>query len=206
VNECMPIRYEKLLCDYIFSNKTIEDFDISQQEIIRMGKDFLTMHGAGGKIMEKLLIKKFKFGKDDAIHGWDAWYEFRPIEMKTETINTSKKIYCEASYPSHTKNSKLKKDVYLEEKPYLVSCGICDKTGKCLYVMITDTTKIKKTSKFFQRLSANAPRINFGHIKDDVGSYEFLYKNETLIQKNIIHIHKKFKDTLLGLQTKRKST
>lgn len=202
----MTIRYEKLICDYIFSNKTINDFDVNHREIIRMGTDFLTTHGAGGKIMEKLLIKKFKFGNDEAIHGWDAWHADRPIEMKTETINPSKKIYCEASYPAHTKNSKLKKDVYLEEKPYLVSCGICEKTGKCLYVMITDTTKIKKTSKFFQRLSANAPRINFGHFKEDVGAYELLYRNDTLIQKNINHIHKKFKDTLLGLPIKRKPT
>lgn len=196
----MARSYEKLVCEYVFSNKEVKDFPEQDQLLIKMAKDILTTHGMGGKFMEKLLQYKFKLEDDEGIHGWDAWTEDKsPVEIKTETVNATKKIFCEASYPAHTKNKPLKSEVYKNHKPVLVSAGLCAKTGKCIYVMFTETGKIDSQSKFFKRLSAPAPRINFGHFKESVKAYKVVYKNRDVILDNIDEIHPKFKDVLIGL-------
>lgn len=195
----MKRSYKKVVCDYVFSTKSIEDFPVEHHQVLMLAKDVLTSHGMGGKFMETLLLLKLKMIADEKIHGWDAWSDNRPVEMKTETINNTKKLYAESSYPTHTKGSELKRDMYLREKPILVNCGVCAETGKCLYIMCTDTGKISSKSKFFVRLSANSPRINFGHYKEETSSYEIVYRNKTLIRQNLHEVHENFKDVVIGL-------
>jgi hypothetical protein len=193
----MSKRYLKLVSGYVFSNKQLQEYDPSEQLTLELAIDILTTHGSGGKFMEKLIQHKFKLVDDGKIHGWDgATSEKRPVEIKTETVNHSKKIFCESSFGAHTPNTPRKKEVYLDEKPFLVNAGVCAKTGKCIYVMFTDTAKINPKSIFFERLDANAPRINFGHFLNDKSSYEVVYKNKQVIANNINCIREELKQEL----------
>ena len=189
-------RYMKLICSYVFSNKSLQDFDECEQVTLELAIDVLTTHGSGGKFMEKLIRHKFKYSDDGLIHGWDGHTEdSRPVEIKTETINDSKKIFCEASFAPHTKKTLPKKNVYLKEKPIFVNAGLA-KNGKCLYVMVTDTALLNPLSMFFTRLDANSPRVNFKHFVKDRDAYEVKYKNLTLIESNSSYIGKELREEL----------
>jgi hypothetical protein len=187
----MSKKYLKLVCDYVFSNKQLDEYQPCEQLTLELAIDVLTTHGSGGKFMEKLIHRKYKLVDDGKIHGWDGTTaENRPVEIKTETVNESKKIFCEASFAPHTDVTPRKRDLYLREKPLLISAGLCSKTAKCIYVMITDTAKISKTSKFYTRLDANSPRINFGHFMDEPKCFEVVYKNKSVVRDNINNIRK----------------
>lgn len=190
----MAKKYLKLVCSYVFSNKSLEDYEPCEQMTLELAIDVLTTHGMSGKFMERLLQYKYKLLDDGKIHGWDGiTSDNRPVEIKTETINPSKKIFCEASFPAHAPNTPRKKELYFSNKPFLVNSGVCRKTGKCIYVMFTDTGKIKPQSLFYKRLEAHAPRINFSHFMNDMDAYDIVYKNKQLIKDNA----DKIKDELL---------
>lgn len=189
-------RYMKLVCSYVFSNKSLQEYDECEQVTLELAIDVLITHGAGGKFMEKLIRHKFKYSDDGLIHGWDGYTaDNRPVEIKTETVNPSKKIFCEASFGAHTNKTLPKKTVYLKEKPLFVNTGLA-KNGKCLYVMVTDTALLNPLSMFFTRLDANSPRVNFSHIVKDRDAFEVKYKNSRLIESNILSIRKELRQEL----------
>lgn len=189
-------RYMKLVCSYVFSNKSLQEYEDCEQVTLELAIDVLVTHGAGGKFMEKLIRHKLKYSDDGLIHGWDGYtLDNRPVEIKTETINPSKKIFCEASFGAHTNKTLPKKTVYLKEKPLFVNTGLA-KNGKCLYIMVTDTALLNPLSMFFTRLDANSPRVNFSHIVKDREAYEVKYKNSRLIESNISSIRKELRQEL----------
>jgi hypothetical protein len=174
--------YIALVSDYFFSSKKISEYSKQQQQTLDLAVNVLTTHGMGGKFVEGLIRHRFSLKDDGSIHGWDGWDGKIPVEIKTETINASKQLNCEASFSTNTKNKITKKDIFLRERPHLYSVGVHDVSGKCLYVMRTETSKLKKTSTFFERLAANSPRISFFHWKGDLDAYTILYKNQDLVR------------------------
>jgi hypothetical protein len=174
--------YLDLVSDYFFSNKKISEYSKQQQQTLDLAVDVLTTHPTGGKFVERLIRHRYSLRDDGTIHGWDGWDGETPVEIKTETINSSKKLNCEGSFGAHADNSERKKDIFLKHRPHLYSVGVHDVSGKCLYVMKTDTAKLKKTSLLFERLDAKSPRINFSHWKNDKDSYEVLFSNKPLVQ------------------------
>lgn len=174
--------FEELVEDYFFSSLVIEGYTKTQQMTLKLAKKIITMHGAGGKFVEDVIIGKYGLSNTDGIHGWDASKKSRPVEIKTETINKTKPLRCEGSYTETREKTKCKSELYAEEKPILYSVGICNKTGKCIYVMETDTAKIDKKLVFWKRLMAKSPRIRFSHWMDSKNSWKVIYKNEELIR------------------------
>jgi hypothetical protein len=174
--------YLDLVSDYFFSSKMPSDYTKEQQQTLDLAVDVLTTHPTGGKFVERLIRHRYSLRDDGTIHGWDGWDGETPVEIKTETINSSKKLNCEGSFSSHTDNSERKRDIFLKHRPHLYSVGVHDVLGKCMYVMKTDTAKLKKTALLFERLDANSPRINFSQWKDSKDSYEILYKNAELVR------------------------
>jgi len=157
------IMYKDLVCDYFYGEKPLTEYNIQEQQTLSLAMDIIRTHGVGGKFVESLIRHRFGLKDAESIHGWDGYKSSRPVEIKTETINKTKLLNCEGSFGDHRKESIRKKDLFLKERPFLYSVGVDDITGKCLYVMCTDTRKIPEDSIFFERLDAKAPRIRFGH-------------------------------------------
>jgi hypothetical protein len=189
--------YMPLIADYFFSSKRVEDYNKHEQITLELAIDILTTHGVGGKFTESLIRHRFNMKDVDSIHGWDAKKNSRPVEIKTETINVSKRLSCEGSFGDHREGSVRKSDLFKSERPLLYSVGIDDVSGKCLYVMETDTKKCSLSCLLFERLNARAPRISFAHWKDQHNSYKIVYKNAKLIldksdriKKNLLFVLK----------------
>lgn len=173
--------YMPIVADYFFSPKRLEDYNRHEQPIIELAIDILTTHGVGGKFVESLIRYRYDMRDAASIHGWDGYKNSRPVEMKTETINNTKKLNCEGSFGEHRDETIRKSDLFKSERPLLYSIGVDNVTGKCLYVMETDTKKCKDDTLLFERLNAKSPRISFAHWKDQTKSYKILYKNANLI-------------------------
>lgn len=190
--------YQELVCDYFFSNKEIKSYRKSERMTLELAKDLLTTHGVGGKFTEILIRYKFNLKEEPNIHGWDGYKRNRPVEIKTETINGSKKLNCEASFADHRTKTQRKKELFLNNSPLLYSVGV-NSDGKCLYVMETDIAKVNKDSILFQRLDAKSPRINFSHWKDDTKSYKILHMNKEHILLNSVKFNKALYNCLATL-------
>jgi len=205
-SELVMERHYKLVCDYVFSNKSLSDYSACEQDTIKLAIDVLTTHNMGGKFMEKLIQLKYKLIDDGKIHGWDGTTkDNRPVEIKTETINPSKKLFCEASFSPNTKDKPTYKEIFLKELPVFITAGVCDVSGKCIYLMFTDTSKLTKNCKLFDMLGRNAPRVNFGHWINERNSIDIKYKNKDLIKKHHDSFRKELRNELInGLQTSRK--
>ena len=173
--------YMPLIADYFFSPKRLEDYKKTEQVTLELAIDILTTHGVGGKFAESLIRYRFDMEDVASIHGWDGYKNSRPVEMKTETINNTKLLNCEGSFGEHRDETIRKSDLFRSERPLLYSIGVDNVTGKCLYVMETDTKKIDKNALLFERLNAKSPRISFAHWKDCSKSYTIVYKNANLI-------------------------
>ena len=191
--------YMKLICDYAFSDKRLSQYSKNQQMILNFAVDVLTTHGSGGKFMERLIQAKFKLVDDGEIHGWDGkTKQNRPVEIKTETVNDSMKLSCAASFHQTTRLSK--RDLYLKETPILINVGICNVTGKCIYVMFTDTRILKENGnlKLFDMLDGRYPnpRTNFGHWCNEPTAFDVKYKNLELVNRHYKSIHKKLRKEL----------
>ena len=173
--------YMHLVSDYVFSDKLLTEYTKQEQQTLSLAVDILTTHGVGGKFVESLIRYRYDMRDAASIHGWDGYKNSRPVEMKTETINNTKRLNCEGSFGEHRDETIRKSDLFRSERPLLYSIGVDNITGKCLYVMETDTKKIKKDALLFERLNAKSPRISFAHWKDQTKSYKILYKNANLI-------------------------
>lgn len=189
--------YKHLVSDYVFSSKPLTEYTEQEQQTLSLAIEILTTHGVGGKFAESLLRHRYNLRDADGIHGWDGFKGSRPIEIKTETINNTKRLNCEGSFGDHREDTIRKSDLFLEHRPYLYSIGLDNVTGKCLYVMETDTRKIDSSAVLFERLDARAPRISFAHWKDCKNAYKIVYVS------NLINIRAtEFnKDLLLVLQS-----
>lgn len=189
-------KYVKLISSYVFSNRELESYYPHEQMTLELAIDVLTTHGAGGKFMELLIRNRLKYSNCPEIHGWDAYTgNNRPVEIKTETVNKTKKIFCESSFSPLTDKSISKKILYMHNRPLLVNTGLT-KSAKCIYIMVTDTSLIADNSMFFTRLDAKSPRINFGHILHDRDSFNVVYRNEKLIRENLSCIRTELKQEL----------
>jgi hypothetical protein len=187
----------KLVCDYVFSDKKVSEYSDCEQLTINLAIEVLTTHGMGGKFMETLIREKYRLGNDGKIHGWDGMTkQNRPVEIKTETVNASKKLFCEASFAPNTEKAPSKKNIFLKEKPILISSGLCNDTGKCIYVMFTDTDKLNRNSKMFDMLDRNSPRINFSHWCADTDAFEVKYKNTMLVDKHYYSMREELRKEL----------
>lgn len=174
----------KLVCDYVFSNKIINDYTEHEQMVINLAIDVLTTHGSGGKFMEKLIQLKYKIQDDGLIHGFDGTTkDNRKVEIKTETSGKSKKLCCESSFSPNTEKTPNKKILYLNEKPVLINSGICAETGKCIYVMFTDVGLLNPNSLMFERLEATSPRLTFKHWCGYPEAFSIKYKNIDLVDR-----------------------
>lgn len=167
--------YKHLVSDYVFSDKPLEEYTEQEQQTLELAREILTTHGVGGKFAESLLRHRYDLRDADGIHGWDGFNGARPIEIKTETINNTKRLNCEGSFGDHREETIRKSDLFLEHRPFLYSIGLDNVTGKCLYVMQTDTKKIDSSALLFERLNAKAPRISFAHWKEFKKSYKIVY-------------------------------
>ena len=176
--------YKHLVADYVFSSKLLKEYDIQEQQTLSLAIEILTTHGVGGKFAESLLRHRYRLKDAKDIHGWDGYKGHRPIEIKTETINKSKKLNCEGSFSDHRDSTYRKSDMFLEQRPYLYSVGLDNVTGKCLYVMETDTKKIDSSSLLFERLNAKSPRISFAHWRYSRDSYKIVYVSELIRQRS----------------------
>jgi predicted transposase YbfD/YdcC len=174
--------YIPVVADYMFSNKTVDDFRRYERMVIDYHIDCITSHNIGGKAMEKFNDYQFGFKPwNDSIFDFDSMHtNGRPIEQKLETVNDSKKLQFCSSFPEHRENTPIKSDLFKEKHPYMMNTAVCDITGKVLWVALTDTDKIPHTSDFWVRLTANAPRLSFASYNAHPESVEFLYVNETL--------------------------
>jgi hypothetical protein len=178
----------ELLSDYFFSNKELKQYTKTEKVTLELGIDIITTHGVGGKFVEKLIHHQFDVKDVPTIHGWDGLKNSRPVEIKTETINNTKKLNCCGSFSDHREDTIRKSDLFRSEKPLLYSVGVDDVTGKCLYVMKTDFAKIKEDSLIFERLNAKAPRIGLNHWVEQKSAYEIPYMNMPLIDARGDHI------------------
>lgn len=174
--------YVPIVANYMFSNKTRDDFNECEQMVIDYHIDCITSHGMGGKAMEKFNDYQFGFNPwNNSIHDFDSIHmDGRPIEQKLETVNDSKKLQFCSSFGDHRENTPLKSDLFKAKNPYMLNTAVCDKTGKVLWVALTDTNKIPHTSEFWTRLTANAPRTSYASYNTYPESVEFLYVNEIL--------------------------
>lgn len=182
--------YITLLSDYFFSTKELREYTKNEKVTLELGIDIITMHGVGGKFVERLIHHRFGVKDVPTIHGWDGVKNSRPVEIKTETINKTTKLNCCGSFGDHRENSIRKSDLFRSEKPLLYSVGVDDVSGKCLYVMCTDIEKIKKNSVLFERLNIKAPRITLTHWHDQKGAFKIVYKNSELIDARRKHFSK----------------
>ena len=183
-----------IVSDYFFSSKELEEYGKDYQTI-ELAIDILTTHGVGGKFVESLV--RYYFGIEDAysIHGWDGYKNSQPVEMKTETINNSKRLNCEGSFAEHRSGTLRKSDLFKAERPLIYSIGVDNVTGKCLYVMETNTKLCQDSCLLFERLDAKSPRISFGHWQDQKDSYKILYQNYGLVNLK----KSEFSDNLLSV-------
>jgi hypothetical protein len=179
----MKKSYIPIVAEYFFSDKPIKDFPKEHQLLLDLAQDILTTHGTGGKFVESLIRYKFKIADVSGIHGWDGMKARRPVEIKTETVN-DKNLNCMGSFPDNRDCSTNKRKVFEVEKPLLYSVGISDTTGKCIYVMETDTGKLPKSAKLFEALSVKAPRVNLSHWIEYENAWKVLYKNFPLAKRH----------------------
>lgn len=161
---------------------------------VDMARTMLTTHGAGGKFAEAILLEKFGLDEFNGIHDFDGVTKSgRPVEMKMETVNDSKKLSAAGSWSEKREGTAVsKKDLFLEKRPYLMNFGTCRDTGKCIYVLCTDTRKLPENADLFDKLDAKSPRTSFTHVSDHKGSYKLLYLNRDLFNKNREHVSNKF--------------
>lgn len=179
----MFISYKHLVSDYVFSSKGIKEYTPQERQTLELAIEILTTHGVGGKFAESLLRHRYNLKDADAIHGWDGFKGSRPIEIKTETINPSKKLNCEGSFGEHREDTIRKNVLFFTHRPLLYSVGLDNITGKCLYVMETDTKKLDDSALLFERLNAKSPRISFTHWKAYHNSYKILYHSELIKER-----------------------
>lgn len=154
-----------IVCDWFFSDKPIEKYPKAEQRFLRLAKQLITTHGVGGKFAECLIQHEYGLTPPDGIHGWDGYKGNTPVEIKVETINKAK-LSAMASFAENRASATIRTgDLYIQERPLLINVGVAE-DGKCLYVMITDTSKLPKDSVLFERLNDPAPRISWGHYSD----------------------------------------
>lgn len=171
--------YMDLVSDYFFTNNV--KYSKSDIKTVHLAIDVITTHGVGGKFVEGLIRHRFRMKDTNNIHGWDGFKGSRPVEIKTETINYTKALSCEGSFGDHRRSTIRKKDLFLQEKPFLYSVGVDNICGKCIYVMETDISKLNKNCLLFERLDARAPRISLAHWVHQ-RAHKIVYKNEELIE------------------------
>ena len=179
----MKKSYIPIVAKYFFSDTPMSDFPAEQQMVIEIAKDIITTHGVGGKFVESLIRYKFKIADVEGIHGWDGMKAQRPVEIKTETVNGTN-LNCMGSFSDNRECSMNKRDIFLSEKPLLYSVGVSDTTGKCIYVMETDTGKLPKTAKLFESLGVKAPRINLSNWVNHPDAWKVVYKNFPLAMQH----------------------
>lgn len=173
--------YIPVVARYMFSNKKVEDFTECERMVIDYHIDCITSHGMGGKAMERFNDYKFGFTAwNDKIHDFDSRHQdSRPIEQKLETVNDSKKLqFCGSFFPTPNRVTK-----FQDQQPYMLNTAVCDKTGKVLWVALTDTNLIPEDSEFWKNMSANAPRISFACYSHYPESVNFLYVNKQLCKE-----------------------
>jgi hypothetical protein len=172
--------YESVILDYLFSDKKVEEYDECESMLLSYFKDHIGLHGIGGKTAEKFVIKKFGWEEIEEIHDDDAIdVDGRPIEIKTETLNKTAKLNCMGSWSDHREFTEIKSVKYKREKHYIVNVAVDPFSGKVIWVLKTDTTKVPDHGILWERLSARAPRINFGHYPNE--AIEILYLNKELL-------------------------
>ena len=179
--------------DYYF-DELREKNPIAQE----MAKEVLSTHGSGGKFAELLIQKRFLLEETpESIHGWDGiTREGRPVEIKMETVSTSK-LNAQGSFGTNRESSdKNKREVFAEERPLLVSMGTCKDTGQCIYVLCTDFAKIPEEADVWDRLEAKDPRIQFNQWRDYPDAYRLLFINERLYDKNADQFNKFFAEEI----------
>ena len=174
-----------LVSDWFFSSKDISNYDENDQKVLELAKFILLTHGAGGKFAETLVQHTFGLSVYGGIHDWDGvTASGRYTEIKLETVNDSKKLNAEGSFGEHRKNSVLKSELFLKERPFLINVGVCRDSGKCIYLMTTDTEKLPNDCLLFTRLSAKSPRTSLSHFVEHKDAYMFNYVNRELVYNN----------------------
>jgi hypothetical protein len=175
----MKKSYIPIIAEYFFSDKPLEQFSKSDQALLELAKDIITMHGCGGKFVESLVRYKLKIAEVQGIHGWDGMKQNTPVEIKTETICKSK-LNCMASFSDNRTDITIG-DIFAKERPLLINVGVCDETGKCIYLMQTDTSKLPKNNNLFEALRVKAPRISLKHWGYYTEAYKVSYTNKHLV-------------------------
>lgn len=155
-----------LICDWFFSDKPIHKYSKSDQRVLRLAQDILSMHGVNGKFVECLIRHKFNIKEPVGIHGWDGYVGNKPVEIKTETVNDSARLSAMGSFASNRENSSMfTGDIFLKERPIYINVGL-NLSGKCLYVLFTDTSKLPDNTPLFKELNKGGPRIRWCHYRD----------------------------------------
>lgn len=173
---------DKVIVDYIFSDRSVEDYDEKQAYMLGPQIENLTSHGIGGKMIEKYLCQKFGWEDKGGIHDYDFVINGREAEGKMETVNATKKLQCCGSFAPASNTSMCKSEKYKADRPYVVHSAVCHETGKVLWVFLIDTTLLSDDALFWERMSANAPRIQFNHYEGEEQAIEVLYCNKSLCQ------------------------
>ena len=180
--------YQELVSEYFFSNKSICSFNKEQQMTLELARKILTTHGVGGKFVEELIQYKFDISEIGGIHGWDGkTKDNKFVEIKTETIN-KRKLNAMGSFGTQTDYGIQKDKLFLKETPILINVGVCDKTGKCIYVLNTRTEQLPHWCNLFKKLSACSPRISLTDFYDYKDAYSIQYSNKEIISKNVDRI------------------
>lgn len=194
----MKLSQENLDFVTSFYFDTLDQDQKNQRGLINMAGAMLTLHGAGGKFVEQAIQHRFKIEEHEGIHDFDGiTQDGRLVEMKMETINDTKKLNADGSFGEHRLGTpENKADTWRNKRPYLINMGTCKETGKCLYVLCTDTKKLPENSELFERLSVKTPRTGFNHVSDHPDAYKFLYVNEKLINRNRNSFSKKLLEAI----------
>jgi hypothetical protein len=177
-------KYIPIVAEYFFSEKPMSSYSKSEQLLLELAKDIILMHGAGGKFVESLVRHQFNIQDVKTIHGWDGMRKKRPVEIKTETVN-SKQLNCMGSFPDNRGCNDLNKsEIFQKDKPLFFSVGVSNTTGKCIYVMETDIGKLPLECKLFEALSAKAPRVSLSQWIEYKNAYKVVYKNFSMVQEH----------------------
>lgn len=177
-------KYIPIVADYFFSEKPFEEYTEPEQMVLEIARDIILTHGAGGKFVEALIRYKFKIDDVKTIHGWDGMKSKRPVEIKTETVNSTN-LNCMGSFTDNRDCNDLNKsEIFQKEKPLFFSVGVSDINGKCIYVMETDIGKLPSDCRLFEALSAKAPRVSLSHWVEYKNAYKVVYKNFPLVEEH----------------------
>lgn len=191
-----------------FAVKYYFDQDVSNEDprMIDMLISMLTTHGAGGKFAEHIIREKFKISENSGIHDWDGEIPNFMVEMKMETISTTK-MNAMGTYGDNRKSTKVRKgELFQEVRPLVIHFGTCIETGKCIYAMVVDTRFLPKQSKLFNELDKDAPRVSFHHFKEHPESYKLLFRNDNLLEKWQFKFNRSFYQELVQMNPEKRTT